>query len=299
MRNKLSTKTLLKRAKLLHNNIYDYSLVNYVNFKTKIKIICHKHGMFMQTPNNHLNGHGCNKCALELRSKNQRKSIKGFIIKANNVHGNKYDYSLVKYKNTHTKVIIICKKHGNFTQQPSHHINGVGCPQCSNNFLNLDLFIIKSIKTHGDYYNYSLVKYKNNKTKVKILCPEHSIFEQTPTHHLNGSGCPVCRESKGERIIRLFLIENNISYTPQKRFKECRDKYPLPFDFYINDLNICIEYDGKQHFKPVKQFGGENGFNDRIKKDNIKTKYCENNNIQLLRIKYNENINKKLKTIKL
>lgn len=88
---------------------------------------------------------------------------------------------------------------------------------------------------------------------------------------------------------------NNVKYIKQQRFKGCKDKNPLPFDFYLPELNICIEFDGIQHFEIIEKWGGGDGLKDRQMKDKIKNKYCKNNNIILLRIKYNENIEEKLK----
>ena len=84
------------------------------------------------------------------------------------------------------------------------------------------------------------------------------------------------------------MVDNNILYEREKQFKDCRDKQVLPFDFYLPDYNLCIEYDGEQHFKEVKWFGGKEGFEKRVKHDNMKNKYCEDNNINLLRIPYTE-----------
>lgn len=145
-------------------------------------------------------------------------------------------------------------------------------------------FIDESKKIHGIFYDYSLVNYKNTNEKIKIICPIHGEFEQRPKHHYNGSGCPICRESKGERDVRKSLEEKNISFIKQYRFPDCKDKRTLPFDFYLPELNTCIEYDGEQHFKSKEQWGGESGFIDRQRKDEIKNEYCIKNNIKLIRL---------------
>lgn len=161
-------------------------------------------------------------------------------------------------------------------------------------------FIIKSKNSNGDKYDYSLVTYKNYSTKVKIICPTHGIFEVRPHDHINKkSGCPICNESKGEKIIRKFLTDHNINFIPQKRFKKCRDKKPLPFDFYLYEKNICIEYDGEQHFINRPTFGGPNSFLNIKRKDEIKDTFCKENNIDLIRISYCDNIKEKLKTLTL
>lgn len=100
------------------------------------------------------------------------------------------------------------------------------------------------------------------------------------------SGCPSCNDSKGEKIIKEVLNKRNIKYEEQKKFETCKFVDCLPFDFYLPEYNTCIEYDGIQHFKPLNFFGGEIKFKNRIKKDKIKNKYCDNNNIRLIRISY-------------
>lgn len=143
----------------------------------------------------------------------KRKTTKDFIEESIIIHSNKYDYSLVKYKNNKTKVKIICPIHGMFEQIASKHLIGRGCPKCANNNLcTTEEFIEKSKQIHTKY-DYSLVDYKNNKTKVKIICPTHGIFVQTPTSHLSGNGCPYCSKNKKMNtesyINRANKIHNN------------------------------------------------------------------------------------------
>lgn len=156
--------------------------------------------------------------------------------------------------------------------------------------LNINDFIKRSELIHINKYDYSLVEYVNNKTKVDIICPKHGKFKQTPKNHLiNKAGCPIYKESKGEKHIRLYLLERGIKFIPQYRFDNCKNKSQLPFDFYLPEYNICIEYDGMQHYKPIKYFGGVNGFYNIKTNDNIKTNYCLNNNIKLIRVDYKNN----------
>lgn len=174
----------------IHNDKYDYSLVEYVNFKTKVKIICPEHGVFTQTPDNHKNKkRGCPKC-----SKKHKWSTYEVIEKFINIHGNKYDYSLVKYINAKTKVKILCPAHGVFEQRVDHHIKGVGCLKCYNlNKKSKEEFVNISNNVHNFKYSYTEVEYKNNRSKVKIICPIHGAFEQTPLNHINKKqGCPKC-----------------------------------------------------------------------------------------------------------
>ena len=116
-----------------------------------------------------------------------------FIEKARLIHGDKYDYSLVDYKNNKTKIEIICPIHGVFFQKPNGHLSRKnGCPKCVGKNKTTEEFIEKAKLIHGDKYDYSLVDYKNRRTKIKIICPIHGTFEQFPNDHLNGSGCPEC-----------------------------------------------------------------------------------------------------------
>ena len=282
----------IKKAKLLYNDKYDYSLVEYKNSQTKVKIICPNHGIFEQIPNSHLRNHGCPHCNGGIKL-----TLEQFINKSNKIHIGKYDYLLVDYKNAHIKIKIICKKHGMFKQTPYSHLNGNGCPKCIGRNKTTNEFIKESKEIHGDKYDYSLTEYIKHIKKIKIICTKHGIFEQTPHNHLSGFGCIKCNESKGELEIRKILENNNIKYISQKRFEKCKNINILPFDFYLPNLNLCIEYDGEQHYKPINYFGGKKEFKNIQIRDQIKNKYCKNNNIKLLRIKYNENILDKLNII--
>lgn len=285
MAKKLTKEEFIQKAIRVHGNRYDYSNVEYVNARTDIQIICPIHGIFLQTPDKHLNGQGCPKCA------GKNKTVDEFIKKARQVHGNKYDYSNVKYVNNKTKVCIICSEHGEFWQTPHNHLRGQGCPECryiksaKSNCKNCDNVINDFIKVHGNKYDYSKVNYVNSKIKVCIICPEHGVFEQTSHDHLAGKGCPKCKQSHLERDVMKLLEENNINYEYQKRF-EWLGRQSL--DFYLPDYNIAIECQGGQHFKSVDYFGGERDFIKRIKRDENKKLLCENNNIKIF---YFSNLN--------
>ena len=288
---KLTTEQFINKSKEKHGDKYDYSLVEYINGKIKVKIICKKHGIFEQTPCKHLIGDGCSSC-----SGNKKMTTLEFIEKSKKIHGNKYNYSLVEYIGLETKVKIICPIHGIFEQSAHNHINKKrGCSKCNGGVkLTKEEFILNSIKKHGNKYDYSLVIYVNADTKVKIICPEHGIFEQKPRHHIYKCSCKKCNKSKGENNIDLYLKERNISFDREKTFKKCKFKKVLPFDFYLIEFNICIEYDGEQHYKSIKFYGGEKNFELRKIKDNIKTNFCKDNDIKLIRIRYDENIEEKL-----
>ena len=199
MKQSKSFETFLLKAKNKYEDKYDYSKVEYVNSKTKVCIICPKHGEFYITPKQHLQGHGCTKCA-----KNGKWTTNKFITKAKEVHGDKYDYSKVEYINAHTKVCIICPKHGEFWQSATAHIRGQGCPHCFNQKeINKHLILnewdiektskfIKDFKIkHGDKYDYSKVRLNKWNDEICIICPIHGEFWQSATIHKK-CGCPKC-----------------------------------------------------------------------------------------------------------
>ena len=185
------TLEFIEKSRTVHRDKYDYSMVEYVNNATKVKISCSEHGVFEQTPANHLNGNGCPKCGGTSKSNTLE-----FIEKSRTIHGDKYDYSEVDYINNKTKVKILCFQHGAFEQTPNSHLSGKGCPNCKKS--NIPAFIEKSRTIHGDKYDYSEVDYINNYTKVKISCSQHGIFEQSPNSHLKGHGCPTCAKEKSQ-----------------------------------------------------------------------------------------------------
>jgi Zn finger protein HypA/HybF involved in hydrogenase expression len=283
MPKKLSTIQFIERAIKVHGNKYNYSLSEYKDANSKIIIICSLHGNFEQKANHHMSGHGCPSC-----SGNKNKTTEEFINESNLLYNNKFDYTKTIYTNASSKIIIICKQHGYFEQTPDHHLRGQGCPNCSGNVrLTTEEFIERSTTVHNNKYDYSLVDYKNGETKVKIICTIHGEFEQKASNHLSGKGCPKCRSSKGELLIDHILKERGIKFETQwSDDGKCRHKSALKFDFYIPSINTAIEYDGEQHFMPRDVFGGDEEFQSTQLRDQIKTKYCLDNGIRLVRIPY-------------
>lgn len=134
-RNALSQEDFIEKAQAVHGDKYDYSLVDYKDSRTKIRIVCPKHGEFKQEANNHLQGHGCPKCAAEKISEQNTRTTQDFIRLANELHNNRYDYSKVEYLKAKKKVCIICPEHGEFWQTPDSHLRGAGCPKCNKSHL--------------------------------------------------------------------------------------------------------------------------------------------------------------------
>ena len=360
MKAKITTEIFIKKCKEIYGEKYDYSKVNYINSQTKVCVICHEkdengdeHGEFWVTPNNHLRNRKCPKCKLLNLRKRFIKTTEQFIEDAIKIHGDKYDYSKVEYNGAFKKIKIICKKHGEFIQEPHVHLMGCGCPECGkiiiyennvknrttfedfvirasikhkNKFIypkqeiinqhqyikiicpihgefeqelqshlqgcgcpncskkkkkNTEIFIEEARKIHGNKYDYSKVEYKTIKDKVCIICPKHGEFWQVADHHLQGNGCYICKESRLERDIRMFLTENNINFESQKRFKWLGKQ---SIDFYLIDYNIAIECQGIQHFsfKENSKIFDEESHKKIVKLDKIKKEKCYKNNIKLL-----------------
>jgi Zn finger protein HypA/HybF involved in hydrogenase expression len=229
---------------------------------------------------------------------NQRKIA--FILKATEIHGGKYNYSQIDYKNTEHKVGIVCKIHGQFFQSPHSHIQGHGCPKCKDDRVrethqkSIDDFLLTARKVHGNRYDYSRVDYKHCGEKVTIVCREHGEFSQTPSSHTNHKqGCPKCSLSKGEGEISLWLDNNQINYIHQSKFPDCRNpktNYQLRFDFYIPSKNVLIEYDGPQHSivdsRLAKYKFTRRDLNEIRYRDGLKSAYASAKGIRLLRINY-------------
>jgi very-short-patch-repair endonuclease len=306
---RLTQNEVLERFKKIHGDKYDYSKVNYISNHTKINITCPIHGSWTQTPSDHLHGHGCMGCRNNKLSelKYDLKQIKDRCV---NTYGEKYNYdNIIEYKGITESIIIECEKHKyKFKTTFFKHLQSKdgGCRKCHYETNRIKLssntpdFIEKSKKIHGGKYDYSKVKYVNNYSKVIIECDIHGSFEQTPLGHIiNKQGCPGCKESKGEKLIRVYLENNNIKFIPQYSYNDCKYIRKLFFDFYLPDFNILIEFDGKQHFEPIEWLHeqAETTFHLQVKKDQIKNKYCLDNNIKLIRISYKDirKINKILK----
>lgn len=126
---------------------------------------------------------------------------------------------------------------------------------------------------------------------MKMHCNHCNIdWSSSINNFLTNKGCPICNKSKGEKLIRKILLDNNINFIQEKRFDSCRDKTPLPFDFYIPNLNLLIEYDGQQHFKGW--FGDKECLKQIQYHDFIKNKWADENNMHLIRYNYKQNFEK-------
>lgn len=166
-----------------------------------------------------------------------------FVEKAKLVHGDRYDYSKADYVNTTSKLIIICKKHGDFLQNAKNHLKGKGCGKCAGKNITTFDFIEKARELHRDIYDYSKTTYVNAKTNITIICKSHGEFELTPNKHLQKRGCQLC-----SRIDQYNDKRDSLEEFIDKSKEVHGDRYDYTNTRYINSttrVNIVCKEHGK------------------------------------------------------
>ncbi len=243
----------IQKANKIHNNIFDYSKVNYINNHTKVIITCKNHGDFIQSPQHHLIANGCNKCK-EIKKKNSSYKFEKFKQEANIIHDGKYEYIKEDFTTLSNSITLSCKEHGDFTIIPYKHLKGSGCKICSNINSGLAIrsntedFIKKCKEVHGDTYDYSSVNYIHSREDVDIICNIHGIFKQKPTTHLKGCGCQKCAI-----LINVYKKEDYIKLSPTATI-------------YL----VMMEYENEKFLKIGKT---KNTVKDRLNNNTGKYKY--------------------------
>lgn len=286
MTKKKTTKEFKKQVKELVGNDY-VVLGNYVNSASKILI---KHllcgNCYEVTPNNFIRGRRCPYCK-------NRKTTASFSEEVKNKSNGKILF-IGEYKGVYEKALFHCIKHNrDFLMTPSSFLQGnYWCKKCKYEQIR------KAQRKTEKYFESELYqkhngtikcceKYVNTHKKIKFQCLIcKNYFYAEPNSVLRLSGCPYCARSHGEDYVSEYLLERGINFETQKKFSGCFYKRQLPFDFYLPDFNVLIEYDGVQHSHPIDFFGGEKGFKAQNKRDTIKNDYAIKNNIHLLRIMY-------------
>lgn len=281
-----------KRHKMTHEEFVDkFNKLNsdvvivgkYINNRTKIDVKCKYGHEWLAFPSNILNRQGCKKCFDINRTCTHEEYVKKIQDKNVSV--------IDMYINSKTKILHKCKDCGyEWNISPSDILSGYGCPECAGTKKKTqeqyikDVFNVnKNIEVLGEYIN--------SRVKIQHKCKKcNNVWYASPHDILDLHGCPKCNSSSGESKISNLLTSNKILYIGQYKFDDCCDKRSLPFDFYLPDYNICIEYQGIQHYEPLEYFGGESGFELRKIHDRIKRKYCQQHKIDLVEIKYNDDI---------
>ena len=282
----LNQEEVIERFRKIHSDKYDYSFVNYSGIHNKVKIICPEHGEFFQEPHKHMRGSVCPKCNID----RQKLTTEDFIKKSREAHGDKFDYSKVKYINYDTKVEITCPIHGSFLQTPNNHFL-YGCSRCGKDKLadyfsmTKENFIAKAKAIHGDKYTYENVNYINNTIKVLITCPIHGDFLQTPNGHLRGQGCRACSVERG---IKKRLKDGTFGTSKEEKFLEQKlielgqhfekqydadPRYPWCCDFYIPERDLFIEHNGFWVHQPEIGWYESTNKNHQKIKNNLEKNY--------------------------
>lgn len=267
----------------------------YINAKTKITHYCLIHNVYWDTlPYAPLRGHGCPMCHKDRLREAQIKTNEQYLSELNDINSD--IIPLEEYAGINIPILHKCLKHGTIWKiTPYNALQGHGCYKCG-----IEKNRCKFSKPHEQYVeevakiNSNIIvigTYVNNITPILHRCAIcNNEWYTNPTNILCGCGCPKCSRSKGEIAVEKWLEDNNINFISQKKFNDCCDKQPLPFDFYLPDYNVACEFQGIQHYEPVDVFGGQEQFELQIKHDKIKSNYCKQNNIRLLCIKYDEDV---------
>lgn len=298
----------LKTVKELYP-YFDFSKSVYINAHTKVLVNCLKHNYeFYTNPDNLKRGKqkGCKYCGLESRIKTITYKKEDFI---KNTPHKEFDYSNIEFVNMSSEIKNIrCVKHNIFFNIKNGEIFNelkIPCPVClkENGHTgtaksNEEYISQLKEKDLDKLFDLSKINYINARTKIILICRKcGKEFKHEPRGFLYGvsKACPNCNYYIGEETIKSILTENNINFTQQYKFKDCKDEKILSFDFYLPDNNIVIEYQGVQHYRPLKHWGGEERFKKQLERDKIKRDYCKSNKIKEIEIKYDENIFTKLK----
>lgn len=301
-KNPTPKKTQLQVEKELHAVYPNIDIISeYTGANDKVLLHCNDCGHEWRTLARSVihSKHGCPKCGVE-------KSYREIAINNFKEKLSKTNFEFVEYVGKKNKVHIVkvkCKTCGAIRETNMDNILRFGCNTCAHKRMpqcqprTKDEFINKAISIHGNKYDYSKVKYINDKAKICIVCPEHNEFMQTPNKHLMGQGCPVCASSGLEQITDTVLQESKLNYCRQ--YCLYIDSKQLYIDFVIeyNNKKYFIELNGLQHYKSIEHFGGELKYQLQVERDKLLDQYCKDNGICIYWIKYNANIKQEVEKI--
>ncbi len=277
----------IEKAVAIYGESYDYSSIDFIDSKTPISLYCQLHGEFTVPPAKHLNGQHCRRCKqLANAEVNRQNRTNTFIRKAQEVHGERFDYSRANEMDTSSRCIIICRIHGPFRQFRGNHLEGRGCRKCSNEdqTTTLEEFIERAERAHGvGSFDYSKVQqFKTTRDKVLIICPIHGDFLQIARDHMRGVGCSSCRIFISQPEMEIF--EAISSAIPERVEQSVRSVIsPYELDIYIPDLKLAIEFNGVYwHPKRIWMDDVLNGHS--LSRESLKSQLCSELNIRLIHI---------------
>ena len=268
----------------------------YRNRTTPVEHKCLIHNVIWSPlPSHVLDGSGCPKCLVERIGNSNRKNNEQYITELLACNSN--IVSVEEYVGYKIPIKHFCNKHQEFFDiAPQSALQGIGCPNCTTEKRHNSMvkseeqYVLELQKIHPNIILLGEYTTTHTPTLHKCLIDDYEWMPK-PSGLLFGFGCPCCNKSKGEKAVELWLTQHNVEYIPQKRFDDCRDKQALPFDFYLPVMNVCIEYQGRQHYESIEHFGGEENLQYVQLHDEIKRKYCLDNDISLLCIPHWENVN--------
>lgn len=244
---RLSQDEWKERAKKVHGENYDYSLVIYLKGRAKVKIVCRAHGVFLQWADSHLRGVGCATCAIEKAT----SSTDEFVLKAKQIHGDLFDYSRVVYVNTQTRVIIGCRVHGEFEQRPCNHLQGQGCMQCRDDSyrITMEEFLERAAIIHQGKFGYAKTVLSKDTTKIIITCPFHGDFEQKYQAHLRGQGCIRCQAQQCALSTEEFIARASIVHSGRYDYQLTQYTVAHAFVSIICPVHGQFEQEANNHMR--------------------------------------------------
>lgn len=282
MAKKVTTEMIKER---LYDKVGDeYILVSdYERGNKKVDLIHKVCGEIYRVTTNHF-FYDNTRCKCTLNTKSKEVFVKEF----NEVSKGEYT-QLSDYRRIHEKIKVKHNMCGHeYEVEPNSFLRGKRCPECFGNKVKTTEEFRYEVNELGNGEFELMSNYVNNRTKVMILhktCDK--TYAVTPKDFLRGNRCPYCKQSKGERMVQSILDELRETYEIQKTFEDLTSRHQkLPFDFYLPERNLLIEYDGVQHFKEVKYFGGSKKLSSQQRRDKLKNEYAKDKNIKLLRIPY-------------
>ena len=304
---------------------YDYSKFCVKNTHEKGIIICHKigkdgkeHGEFSMSAHNHKLGRGCKQCVKEKLSAEYTLSQEDFEIRATEVYGCKYDLSEAKYNGMHEIIKVICHvkdkngiEHGAFYPTACNFLNGKGCRLCANEKLSSQYkltqeeFEKRVNEVHGNEYDISQAIYNGINEKITVIChkkdkhgKEHGAWHPFASNFLKGQGCPHCNSSKLEKKTNETLQKHGINFERWKKFEWLKVKKHgcMSLDFYLSDYKAAIECQGEQHYNAGWKFTEEQ-VSLIQERDKLKLQLCTEHNVTIFYIRYNDNVEEKIKEI--
>jgi hypothetical protein len=297
-----TTEAFVRDAQHVHGARYSYTDVVYVDTNTPVLVRCLQHGPFPVTPTNHIrNSSGCPECS------GRRMNTEMFRTKLYQRFPD-FPHSLEKfdYVRAAKKATFVCRDHGDYQATPNMVLCGKGgCPKCVGQHKTTEEFLAElSLKQPQlcSLYDYTETSYQDTAHKIIVACSKHGQFKLLPSNHLRGQGCPKCNVSTGQLKVRLLLESFGINFEEEVTFPDLRGPQGklYRFDFYLPDHVTVIEYDGLQHFQPVKWSSSWTDVQAQREletiqlRDKIKTQYCLDHNIRLIRIAHDQDVQGRL-----